>query len=167
MLVLALHCTSLKYSYSSLAYSPLTQLCNNIDTKDKGKIMKTSKAVVALLLFSSVYFTLYATNIDEQISAIINAPAEQRVELVNQFKQTVAAMSAEDRLDAINQMRSSMQATNLQTQTKVHQTQNSQNIEFVQKMNQQSTASQAKNQGKIGSGSVNQDGVANKFMGNK
>ena len=125
--------------------------------------MKTSKIVVALLLFSS----LGAASIDEQISAIINAPSEERVELVNQFKKTLATMSTEDRIDAINQMRSSMQATNLQTQTKVHQTQNSQNIEFVQKMNQQSTASQAKNQGKIGSGSVNQDGVANKFMGNK
>jgi hypothetical protein len=118
--------------------------------------MKNLKLNLILLLLGFLSFSLHAETVDEQISAIINAPAETRVELVNEFKQTLAAMSAQDRASAIKQMRLSMHNTNQQTQTeirtRVHQMNNEQDIQASQKMNQKHTATQAMNQGKTGLG---------------
>ncbi len=51
--------------------------------------------------------------VDEQITEILEAPAQQRVQLMNQFKIRLAAMNEEDREEAIAQLRT-------QTQTQAH-----------------------------------------------
>ncbi len=51
--------------------------------------------------------------VDEQITEIQNAPAQERVRLMNQFKIRLATMNEADREEAITQLRT-------QTQTQAH-----------------------------------------------
>jgi len=54
--------------------------------------------------------TTQTTTIDAQIEKIQNAPAQERVELMNEFKQQLANMNKEERMAAISQMQEKMQA---------------------------------------------------------
>lgn len=91
--------------------------------------MKTLTLTVSLLLIGSLSLASAAT-IDEQITAIVNASPQERVELINAFKTEVAAMNEQERAAAIAQLRSSMQTngammqreaqTRTQTETKTH-----------------------------------------------
>jgi len=54
--------------------------------------------------------TSTSTSVDSQIAAIQAAPAQERVQLMNQFKQRLANMNQEDRMAAIAQMQEKMQA---------------------------------------------------------
>ncbi len=84
--------------------------------------MKTLQllATLALLGVSTVVMAEDVT-VDEQITAIINATPEERVDLVNDFKVTLSTLSDDERAAAIEQLRSSVEPsadqTNMQTQT--------------------------------------------------
>jgi hypothetical protein len=69
-----------------------------------------TKSLITLALLGSLTLTLADASIDVQITAIQNAPAQERVELMNQFKQQLATMNAEDRSAAISAMQTKMQA---------------------------------------------------------
>ena len=56
-------------------------------------------------------------SIDAQIEAIQAAPAQERVQLMNQFKQRLATMNEEQRTEAIAQLQEKMQ-TRTRTQTR-------------------------------------------------
>ena len=49
------------------------------------------------------------SGIDAQITKIQNAPAQERVKLMNQFKEQLANMNVQERTDAIAQMQKKMQ----------------------------------------------------------
>jgi hypothetical protein len=51
-------------------------------------------------------------SIDAKIEKIQNAPAQERVKLMNEFKQQLAKMNQEDRMEAISQMQEKMQGIN-------------------------------------------------------
>ncbi|WP_457749677.1 hypothetical protein [Sulfurimonas sp.] len=51
------------------------------------------------------------SSVDAQIEAIQAAPAQERVELMNEFKQRLMQMNQEDRMLAIQEMQSKMQAS--------------------------------------------------------
>ena len=71
--------------------------------------MKFTKITLSVALLGA--FTLgMASNIDAQITKIQNAPAQERVELMNEFKQQLANMNKEDRMQAISQMQEKMHA---------------------------------------------------------
>ena len=71
--------------------------------------MKFTKITLSVALLGA--FTLgMAADIDVQIEKIQNAPAQERVELMNEFKQQLANMNKEDRMQAISQMQEKMQA---------------------------------------------------------
>ena len=55
-------------------------------------------------------------DVDAQIAKIQNAPADQRVELMNEFKQQVASMNAEQRQEVVSQMQAKMAEMNHQGQ---------------------------------------------------
>ena len=143
-----------------------------MDTKKEGFIMKTQAIILVLLLLTSLNLSLSAASVDEQISAIVNAAPEDRVTLVNEFKETLSTMNDDDRATAIAQMQSTMSADTLQTKTqtgtkeRVNQTLQSEDMQRVQQMNQTHTGSQAMQQGQIGSTQSGQV-TPNKFMGNK
>jgi len=61
--------------------------------------------------------TTTSVSVDTQIAEIQAAPAQERVRLMNQFKQRLAAMNEEQRAEAIAQLQEKMQ-TRTQTQTR-------------------------------------------------
>ncbi|MDA3946608.1 MAG: hypothetical protein PF439_08020 [Helicobacteraceae bacterium] len=81
--------------------------------------MKTiTLSAAALMLLGTLTLGMaedVATDItvDEQITEIQNAPAQERVRLMNQFKTRLATMNEADREEAITQLRT-------QTQTQAH-----------------------------------------------
>ncbi|SFV66540.1 hypothetical protein MNB_SM-6-1037 [hydrothermal vent metagenome] len=48
------------------------------------------------------------TSVDSQIEAIQSAPAQERVQMMNEFKQRLATMNQEDRMAAIQEMQAKM-----------------------------------------------------------
>jgi len=71
------------------------------------KILTQSLAAITLL--GTLTLCSAEVDINTQLEAIANAPAQERVQLMNQLKQQIAAMNAEDRAAAISQMRTQMQ----------------------------------------------------------
>lgn len=69
-----------------------------------------SKVLLLAIYIPYLLCASEAPSIDAQISQIQNAPASQRVKLMNRFKQKLAQMNREDRLSAIGVMRSKMQS---------------------------------------------------------
>ena len=134
--------------------------------------MNILKLSATLMLLGTLTLGMAAT-IDEQIAAIGDATPEDRVVLVNEFKETLAALSAEERAEAIAQLRASMSedGEQLQTQTRtrtrersrVNQMEQTEDMQRAQQMNQKQAGSQAMQQGQIGAGA----GGQNRFMGNK
>jgi len=61
--------------------------------------------------------TTTSVSVDTQIAEIQAAPAQERVRLMNQFKQRLAAMNEEQRAEAIAQLQEKIQ-TRTQTQTR-------------------------------------------------
>ncbi len=81
--------------------------------------MKVTKIVLSAALIGA--FTLgmaddtaptdTTTTVDTQIEAIQSAPAQERVQLMNEFKQKLMQMNQEDRMAAIQEMQSKMQTS--------------------------------------------------------
>ena len=72
--------------------------------------MKKVTAILALVGSLTLGLAADAT-IDAQIEKIQNAPAQERVKLMNEFKQQLASMNQEQRQEAISAMQAKMQAT--------------------------------------------------------
>lgn len=134
--------------------------------------MKTLKLRATLLLLSTLTLGFGAT-IDEQITAIQEASPEDRVTLVNEFKQTLSTMTTEDRATAIEQFKTTMQldGQKVQTQTqareriRVNQMEQTQTQEMQQRMNQHQSGSQSVGRN-IQNGNPSNAG-GNKFMGHR
>lgn len=140
--------------------------------------MRTLKLTATLMLLGTL--TLGAATIDEQITAIgAAATPEERVILVNEFKETISALSADERAAAIAELRSSMSedGVQLQTQTqtrertrersRVNQMEQTDEMQRGQQMQQKQAGSQAMQQDQIGAGAGAGEQVKNRFMGNK
>jgi len=100
-------------------------------------------------------------SVDEQIAAIQEAPAQERVRLMNQFKQRLANMNEEDRVAAIQQLQTQMQArttdmtaqsedaaqamTQARTRTQEMQLQTNEEATQMQNMNQNRAGNQFAN----------------------
>lgn len=134
--------------------------------------MKTLKLTATLMLLGAL--TLGAATIDEQIAAIGAAETPQeRIELVNEFKETVSALSAEERDAAIAELRATMNkdGEQLQTQTqtrersRVNQMEQTEEMQRTQQMQQNQAGSQAMQQNKTNAGTSGAG--QNRFMGNK
>jgi len=94
------------------------------------------------LLFISI--TCLSANetltMDQQITAMQQATPQERVKLMNQFKQQLASMNAEERSKSITQLREKMQQQNTHKDTKAIHTSAQQNqmqqSEQIQRMEQ-------------------------------
>lgn len=99
--------------------------------------------------------------IDAKIAKIQNASAQERVKLMNEFKQQLAKMNQQDRMEAISQMQEKMHATmqgnmqNGQAEAQTHynnaqemmqdkQSQAMENMNQAQQMNQAQAGNQLK-----------------------
>lgn len=103
--------------------------------------------------------------VDDQITAIQEAPAQERVRLMNQFKTRLATMNEADREAAITQLRTQTQAqtqarekdgtaegeqlqtrTQTQTRSRVNEMQQTQDMQQMQQMNQRQAGDQLRQQ---------------------
>ena len=93
-----------------------------------------------IMIFWSMTTLLYAqSTIDAQLQAIHNAPASQRVEMMNQFKQRLAQMNEQERAEVITQMRSQMQKQHQmqdQKNSRLEQMKHSENMQRMEQMQQ-------------------------------
>jgi hypothetical protein len=71
--------------------------------KRKGFKMRTLTLTATLMLLTTL--TLGADTIDEQIASIAAATPEDRVILVNEFKETLSTLTTEERAAAISELR--------------------------------------------------------------
>ncbi|NPA59904.1 MAG: hypothetical protein GXO30_05510 [Epsilonproteobacteria bacterium] len=126
--------------------------------------MKKTILVAFALLGTMSLADNIGSAVDLKIAAIEKASnPQERVKLVNEFKVTLANMSANERASAISQLRSSTQgkktSQNMQIkqQVQIHQMQDIQNAASQQMMQQQNAMSQAISEGvlQMGSGLVN------------
>jgi len=139
--------------------------------------MKTLRLIATLMLFGSLTLGMAEATIDEQISAIQSATPEERVTLVNEFKETLSALSTEERTEAITQLRSTMsedgEALQTQTQTKMrirsreNQAEQTEDMQMSQQMQQKQAGTQAMQEGQIGAGTPLDGHTPNRFMGKK
>ncbi len=134
--------------------------------------MKTLNLAATLMLLGTLTLGLSAT-IDEQITAISAASVDERVELVNEFKETLSTLSDEERVAAITLLRESVGEDGsqlqmrTQTRSRINQAEQTGDMLRTEQMQQKRTGNQAMQQNKIGTG-VSVDGsTPNKFMGNR
>ena len=62
------------------------------------------RITTTLIVLGTLTLGLADANIDTQISQIRNAPAQDRVKMMNEFKQQMATMNKEDRSEAISRL---------------------------------------------------------------
>jgi len=77
--------------------------------------MKQISATLWVLVLMGLFTALSAgeqPSIDQQIASMHKATPQERVKLMNQFKQQLATMNAEERAKSITQLREQMQRNN-------------------------------------------------------
>lgn len=82
--------------------------------------MKKITTILALVGTLTLGLAADAT-IDAQIEKIQNAPAQERVQLMNEFKQQLATMNKEQRQEAVAKMQAEMQAAGEMTKTQAQE----------------------------------------------
>jgi hypothetical protein len=133
--------------------------------KHKGYKMKITNIALSLALLGTLSLgmaddTTTTTSVDSEIAAIQAAPAQERVQLMNQFKERLASMNEADRAAAITQLRTQMQtqaqdtmaqaegtAAQTRTQAQEMQMQTNEQMNQMQNMNQQRFGNQVINMG--------------------
>lgn len=113
--------------------------------------MKAITLSATLMLLGSLTLGMADATIDEQITAIKNAPAQERVQLMNQFKERLATMNASEREAAIKQLRTQVQTrqqsddnegeqlktrTQTQERSRVNQMQQAEQMQRTEEMQQ-------------------------------
>ncbi|MBU0632091.1 hypothetical protein KKA17_05555 [bacterium] len=102
--------------------------------------MRLPKKLVALAILGSLTTLLAEAIIDEQIQQIQNAPAQERVQLMNQFKIRLRSMNEADREQAISALRTKtmqqQQVKNMQEDSQLRQKNQVEQMNQVRTMNQ-------------------------------
>ena len=70
----------------------------------------TKTLCLSFLMGSAVLCANEQISVDQQITAMQQATPQERVKLMNQFKQQLATMNAQERAKSISQLREKMQA---------------------------------------------------------
>lgn len=102
--------------------------------------MKTFKIATAMMLLGALTLGVSEDSIDTQISEINLAPASERVQLMNQFKQKLSTLSDEERSEAISKLQT---RTQTQSRVRVNQTEPMENMKRVEQMQQNQVMNQS------------------------
>ncbi len=120
--------------------------------------MKAITLSATLMLLGSLTLGMADVTVDEQITAIKNAPAQERVQLMNQFKERLATMNASEREAAIKQLRTQIQTrqqsgdnegdqlqmrTQTQERSRVNQMQQTEQMQRMEEMQQRQSGDKA------------------------
>ena len=130
--------------------------------------MKTTGLGVLFMLVASL--SIAEVNIDTQIEALKTATAQERVELMNEFKTTLSTLSQEERAAAIEKFISNTETDSQQLKTRERARERVQVKQMDETMQRQE--SQRMNQNQVGSQFIQQNpntapdagGTPNKFM---
>lgn len=106
-----------------------------------------------MLLAGTLVHARAEDSIDTQIDEIQKAPAEQRVQLMNQLKMKLANMNEEDQSKAMNQMRERLQ-------TRVQKRSSNTTQEAQKHMNQMQQMNQIQHQNMVQTQNLNMSGGA-------
>jgi hypothetical protein len=109
--------------------------------------MKHITTTLLISLLSATLTTLLANDqvsIDQQIAAMQKASPQERVKLMNQFKQQLASMNAEERAKSIGHLRQKMQGehsgkhadTEMHNEAQRNQMQQSEHLQRMEQMQQ-------------------------------
>ena len=102
-------------------------------------------------------------SIDSQIETIGKASAQERVQLMNEFKKRLSQMNENDRSEAIDKLQAKVRTrTQTRTRTQEMQAKNTQEILQHQNMNQQQVGNQFM---KTSGAGTNGASINNKMMG--
>lgn len=71
--------------------------------------MKSLRLSAVLILLGGLTVAMAEVSIDSQIEALETATAEERVELMNEFKSTISTLSQEERVAVIEKLYSSVE----------------------------------------------------------
>lgn len=108
--------------------------------------MRLAKKVIALAILGSLTAVFADTITDTQIEAIKNAPAKERVQLMNQFKMRLRSMNEADREAAITALQTrTMEQKQTKTMKQIRTTQEDTQMQQrnqVEQMNQVRTMNQ-------------------------
>lgn len=99
--------------------------------------MNLNKSIFSILLLGSLTLSFSDMSIDAQIQEIKNAPAHERVQLMNQLKTKLADMNAEQRSEAISKLRTQ---TSVQNRVQSNQVDSMQQMHGIDRMNQKQVA---------------------------
>ena len=102
--------------------------------------MRLSKKLAALALLGSLTAVFAEVSVDEQIEQIQKAPAQERVQLMNQFKIRLRSMNEADRQKAIAALKTKtmqqQQTKNMQSDSQIRQMNQVEQMNQVRSMNQ-------------------------------
>lgn len=118
--------------------------------------MKTFQITLSILFLGSLNFVLASESIDTQIMQINEAPTQEKVKLMNEFKLKLSTLSEQEREEAITklQMKTQMKTqTNEKSQS--NQATQMENMKKGQEMNQHKILNQVIQRGNIGSNTQN------------
>ena len=73
--------------------------------------MKNKNTIFTLLLFGIFSIESYGMTLDEQIAQMKNAPAKQRVKMMNQLKRNLLKMNSSQRAKIISKLRQQVNHT--------------------------------------------------------
>ena len=132
--------------------------------------MKKITTILALVGTLTLGLAADAT-IDAQIQRIQNAPAAEKVKLMNEFKQQLMTMNQEQRQETVAKMQTEMQASGEMTQAKAQernrvrkdQMEATQDMARTQHMNQKQKGSQFKAMNPVSVTAGSTPGVNNPF----
>jgi len=106
--------------------------------------MRTTLWIPLFLASMTLLSAQEPLTIDQQIEAIQKAAPQERVKLMNQFKQQLASMNAEERSKSISQLRTKMQGTqehtaseHINSEAQRDQMQQNEHLQRVEQMQQQ------------------------------
>ena len=99
---------------------------------------------ITLTLLSTLLLSNNSVDIDSYIAQIKKASPQERVKLMNEFKQKVAQMNKEQRLKSIEKMQAKMKASRPQKNYNTMQGQHTNEMNTYQNMNQKQAGKQLK-----------------------
>jgi hypothetical protein len=127
--------------------------------------MKTFKITAVMVLLGALTLSVADDAIDTQISEINAASAQEKVQLMNQFKLKLSTLSAEERAEAISKLQTKTQTqTQTRERSRVNQTEQTENMKRSEQMQQNQIMNQSMQQN-MGATSGGSASTSNMHMG--
>ncbi|MDD2790232.1 MAG: hypothetical protein PHU40_06130 [Sulfurimonas sp.] len=114
--------------------------------------MKTFQVTMVTLLLGTLSFAMASDSMDAEIAQINEAPTQERVKLMNEFKLKLSTLSSEEREEAITKLQTRTQTkAQIRERVRVNQAEQTESMKRAEQMNQYQGANQMMQQNNAGS----------------